>query len=359
MAQGGRVTGKRLPEIDVWGRGRLAGSIYGEGARELIQSHLHRLYEANREVVRGGRDQLLDKTSAFRRAVMERYPELAEEIDGIADGAHIDLKEAWLLQLRSEVQRVSLPEPGLECTAIGVMAPATRNAEVLAGQNGDLPGIYEDILVVVRREAPQQLRSISVAPAGQISWHGMNEAGLAVFGNFLNSDGWRIGIPRYLYTRIALEESTVAGAVERLSAEHRSSSRNLLLADPGAMIDLELGVKEWASLSPRRGVLVHTNHFLSPLAAMDTAPPLYSENSRGRYEVARSLLWEMAGEIDLDAMKTVLKDRTPPHLISIAATDQLVNDLRTVVSSIAEVGEGRLWIAMGPPHLTPHLRYDL
>lgn len=354
-----RVMTGRLPELDIRGVGRSAGSTYGEGVRDMIQSHLEEVYQSNSKLIRLGREQLVARTAGFRSAVAERYPLLAEEIDGIADGAGIEVEEAWLLQLRSEVQRVDSADHSLECTAIGAMSPATRSGEVLAGQNGDLPGLYEGRLVVVRRSGSQHLRTISVTPAGQISWHGMNEAGMAAFGNFLNTDGWRVGIPRYLYTRLALEERTVPEAIERLNSEHRSSSRNLLLADPNEVADLELGVLESSVLSPSDGVLAHTNHFLSHMADQDTAPPAYAENSQGRLDGVGSLLEGMRGMIDLASFKTILMDRTSPHFISIAATDPLINDLRTVVSTIAEVGEGRLWIAPGPPHLSPHIRYDL
>src|SRR5690606_27456523 len=112
-----------------------------------------------------------------------------------------------------------------------------------AGQNADLPGGIERVAAVVQFTAPGKPAVLMLVPAGQISYIGMNSEGLCAFANFVNCTGWRPGFPRYLLTRLALEQPTLQEAEAAVLKPRRASSRNLLLVDRhGAMVDIETTV---------------------------------------------------------------------------------------------------------------------
>lgn len=348
-----------LDVVDVTGEGRSAGATYGEACRPLIQQHLEMVY-GGAEADDRPRDSLRSLAESFRSAVRRDLPSLADEIDGIAEGAHIEPSEAWLLQLRAEaVRMLDSPVAEAECTSFGVTGPATATGTTIAGQNGDLPGRYQDLLVLIRRADPRHPRYLTLTPAGQLAWHGMNEDGLAVFANFLLSGGWRIGIPRYLFTRVALVQRSVSEAATELRALRRASSRNLLLADEHQVVDVELTVDDSRLIEARDGRLAHTNHFLaSPGWEKSTGD--YLEDSRVRLQRIETLLAGVES-IDVTVAQEILRDRASyPYTISRIEED-LPNrtDFVTVASTIAEVHERRLWVALGPAHAGTYRVYDV
>ena len=106
-----------------------------------------------------------------------------------------------------------------------MVGTASASGATVAGQNADLPAMYRDRLVLVRRQPSDgQPHLATLTPAGQIGYHRMNEAGVAVFANFLYSGGWRVGVPRYLLTRIALGERSRGAALEAIEQTTRAIS---------------------------------------------------------------------------------------------------------------------------------------
>src|SRR5205085_11372093 len=174
----------------------------------------------------------------YRDFTLREQPDLGAEIDGVADGAGIPRPAAWVLQLRAELMRPAERAREHECTSFAVVGSASADGGTLAGQNADLPAFYSSLLVLVRRTPVDGPALLNLTPAGQIGYHGMNEVGVSVFANFLYSDRWRIGVPRYLLTRIGLSERTLGAAVEAIENTFRASPRNLMVADATGAFDV-------------------------------------------------------------------------------------------------------------------------
>jgi isopenicillin-N N-acyltransferase like protein len=251
----GSVPPQELRVIEVPGSGFAAGALYGEACRDVIREHLdHALGRLDRG--KGiGMDEAFGRAGAYRAVTAAEHPDLAAEIDGVAHGANLACAEAaWALQLRAELQRPVERAKEHECTSFAVVGDATADGATIAGQNADLPSFYSRLLVLLCRTIPGQGRMTTLTPAGQIGYHGMNEHGVAVFANFLHTDGWRVGVPRYLLTRIALAERTREAAVAAVTRTLRASPRNLLIADPSGATDLETTPTEVARIEPTGGV---------------------------------------------------------------------------------------------------------
>ncbi|MEJ7757322.1 MAG: C45 family autoproteolytic acyltransferase/hydrolase [Nocardioidaceae bacterium] len=118
-----------------------------------------------------------------------------------------------------------------ECTTFAVLPIAAADGTPLVGQNADLPALYSQLGVVIHVVPDDGPAVLMLTPAGQVSYIGINDRGLGVFGNFLSCDGWRVGFPRYLLTRPALLHDTVRGAVAAVRNVPRASSRNLIMLD--------------------------------------------------------------------------------------------------------------------------------
>lgn len=355
-------TGATFPVYRFAGTHREIGRQFGEATRELIWQHrdlaLARLGTASGV----GAEQALAAALRYRPFVQEHASFLDEEIIGVAEGAGLSLAVAYLLQLRAELANTAADETGDECTTFAVLAEQTSNGSPLIGQNADLPAFYRNLGVVIEIVSDDQPPVLMLTPAGQVSYIGINGAGLGVFANFLTCDGWRLGFPRYLLSRLALTHSTVDAAIAAIESVPRASSRNMILLDAqGNAADLETTPTRSARLRPGLGLIVHANHYVAPsLLGEERYAEQPRENSCIREGRLIELLAVNRGHLDATLMQALLRDReTAPDTLSRAPEDDPTRDVITFASVIAEPAAGQMWVAVGPPHEHPYQRYAL
>src|SRR5699024_428520 len=99
------------------------------------------------------------------------------------------------------------------CTSYAVQPEATADGIGVIGQNADLPDFYSQIGVVVEMVFDDMPSVLMLTPAGQVSYLGINDQGLGVCANYVTCDGWRVGFPRYLLSRLALTHESVDDAI--------------------------------------------------------------------------------------------------------------------------------------------------
>jgi isopenicillin-N N-acyltransferase-like protein len=345
-----QVVGRTFPFYRFRGTHRQIGEQYGEACAELIHRHRDLAVARLGEHARVDRHAALDRALEYRPFVLRYAAFFDDEIQGVAAGAGISLAEAYLLQLRAEL--ATPIEPADECTSFAVQPEATSNGIGLAGQNADLPAFYGEISITAEITPDDMPAVLMVLPAGQVSYIGINDRGMGVFANFLTCDGWRMGLPRYFYSRLALTNQRVDDAIEQNQSVLRASSRNLLLLDAsGTAADLETTPTADARLDPRDGLLAHSNHYVADtLQSEERSPAAYVANSRVRLERMQELLREQRGKLDALAMQSILRDRAchPDNLCRMPG--DLESDVITFASVIAEPSEGRMWVAVGPPN---------
>ena len=341
------------------------GRQFGEACIDRIHQHLE-LATTRLEQNNGiRREHALANAHRFQPFVQEVAPFFDEEIRGIAAGAHISIEEAWLLQLRAELGVIPAEditdEPGDECTSYAVLAPATSDGIPMVGQNADLPPFYAQLGVVVEYVFDDMPSVLMLTPAGQVSYLGINDKGMGAFANYLTCDGWRVGFPRYLFSRLALTHETVDDAVRAIDGLYRASSRNLMLMDAhGTAADLETTPARTGRIDPEHDMIAHANHFEHPeMLEMERAKDAYLPNTRTRSATMRRLLEEHYGELNPEAMQAILRDRTSfPDCLCREETDNPEHDSMTFASLIARPTEGEMWVAVGPPHEHSYERYS-
>jgi isopenicillin-N N-acyltransferase-like protein len=351
-----------FPAYRFSGTHREIGRQFGEATRDLIVQHRD-LAVARLGAVNGvSAEQALAAAMRYRPFVQQHAQFLDEEIVGIAEGAGLSLEEAYLLQLRAELANTAglYDEIGDECTTFAILAEQTSNGQPLIGQNADLPAFYRRIGVVIEIVSDDHPPVLMLTPAGQASYIGINGKGLGVFANFLTCDGWRVGFPRYLLSRLALRHETVDEAIAAIDSVPRASSRNMVLLDAqGNAADLETTPTRSARLRPGLGFIAHANHYVAPsLLGEERYPEAPRENSCIREGRMIELLAVNRGNLNADLMQEILRDRaTAPDTLSRAPEDDPTRDVITFASVIAEPTQGQMWIAVGPPHEHAYRRY--
>jgi len=362
-----------FPRFRLTGGHRQIGRQFGELAQPLIRQPLD---QAIQRLEHGGRISRADALAAamrYRPYVQAYAPFLDEEIVGVAEGAGLSLDDAYLLQLRAEAATPTTAAPAIllagpddgpdECTTFVALGDLTADGETLAGHNADLPAFYRDIGVVLEIVPDDAPAVLMLTPAGQVSYIGMNDRGLSVFANYLTCDGWRVGFPRYLLSRLALAQETVDAALAAVRAVPRASSRNMMFLDAhGAAADLEMTATRDARLDPRDAVLAHSNHYTAPdLRSEERADERYVANSTARLERIRELALERPGHLDVDGTQAILRDRACfPDTLCRQPGDWEGRDVMTFASLVASPARRELWVAVGPPnqHEYQHHRFS-
>jgi isopenicillin-N N-acyltransferase-like protein len=266
---------------------------------------------------------------------------------------------ALLLQVRQEVAHIArFGSPDLECTSFAVSGAYTRTGGALAEQNADLAGGIEEFSAVLTFAVAGKPAVMMLVPAGQISYLGISGEGLSANANFLRSAGWGTGFPRYLLTRLAIEQPTLKAAVDAALTPKRASSRNLLLADrSGAMVDIETTAQEHA-LTWGDGCLVHANHHvLSGMDAHETATPDELHNSTCRHERIATLMEANRGRLDGKTLETILRDHANrPHSICAHPGERVSYSFASLIS---DLDAGSMAIAVSPPCQHEYATYSL
>lgn len=328
------------------------GRQYGETCRDLIHLHREKALSRLEQNSSLSREVIAERTLWYRPWVHAVAPFFEEELLGMAEGAGISEADAWLLQLRAEVAIVTHNEAGDECTSYAIQPEATSDGIGLIGQNADLPAFYLDVAIVAEMQFDDLPNILMLLPAGQLSYLGINDAGMGVSANFLTCDGWRVGFPRYFFSRMALTQRTVGAAADVISGLHRASSRNVIMLDGhGDALNLESTVTETARIHPEDGMIAHANHYQAPeLAFAERSKGIGLENSRGRLASMRSMLESHCGNLNAHIMKTILCDRSDPMACVNRYQGDIVGlDSMTFASLIMKPSLGEMDIAIGPP----------
>jgi isopenicillin-N N-acyltransferase-like protein len=357
---------RRTPEIDrnplsqyfpaftFRGSHREIGRQFGEACQPLIERHLDLALARLERRQRLSVAEALSRTARFRGYVERYAPFLAEEIEGLAEGAGIGQSQAYLLQLRAELDhhRVRDFEAAAECTTFVALSEATANGVGIVGQNADLPEFYSELGVMVELRPDDSPAVLMLTPAGQVSYIGINDRGMGAFANYLICDGWRDGYPRYLFSRLALQHDNVHDGLAAVRGVHRASSRNLIMLDrQDDALNFENTPTRGVSLRPQDGFLAHTNHYVAEeLLEEERSEGPALENSRARLERITALLEKERGRFGVESAKAIFRDRGGlPNAICRVAGDVAGSDVVTFASVIAEPSEGRMWVAKGPP----------
>jgi len=264
-----------FPLIDVAGPPHERGRQYGQQAAERIRRGI-----AHYSGQLARLDLNSDGIAALVRAylpIIERFDgAYIEEMRGIAAGAEVPFEDVVLLNARTEILKLGecpdLRARMMEaegCTGVVALPEATADRSVIHAQNWDWKAECAETAVVLRIRSDGGPDILTFTEAGGLARSGLNSAGIAITANYLQSDrDYRdIGVPLALIRRKVLEQQHVALAMRAVHATPKSASNNMMVSHCGGIaIDFECAPDETFTVLPERGLLVHANHFVSPVA---------------------------------------------------------------------------------------------
>jgi isopenicillin-N N-acyltransferase-like protein len=347
----------RFPIVTIAGSPRERGRQYAAAARSRIErsfaNYLPRLRE--RGLDSGG--AMDAHVAGFHDAIGDNFPELIDEMAGLADGFGCHVSDVIALNARTELLFGELSEG---CTG-AVLLPERTDNRTIIGQNWDWwPGAGNSAIVlrVLRDKAPSILTFVE---AGMLARSGMNDAGLGLCGNFLECDGPKgdEGLPIPVVRRAILSSMTIADAIEVVYRFPRTFATNHLIAQAdGVAVDLEAAPQEVFPVFADAGLLIHSNHFRSLAAKAkltDTGIKRFPDTLLRDTQV-RKALDHTSGPLAVEDLMTAFKDHScyPASVCRHAARRQDEPTIETVASLVMDLQEQVMWIAAGPPCTEPY-----
>jgi isopenicillin-N N-acyltransferase like protein len=325
------------------------------------------------------------------RGVRARY---LEEIRGIAEGAGVAFEDILGINVRTEVMfaakaRAAAAQsgetgaargdgaaaargdaPGARpdgCSAFAVLPSASLDGHTLIGQNWDWLLHSFDTVVVLESAQYDGPDFVTVVEAGLLAKTGMNSSGIGLTTNALVTDGDRgePGVPYHLVLRGILDAENMSDAYATMQRGVRSSSANHLVASvDGVVVDVEAAPGDFSRLFlsfAEDGVLLHTNHFLSPAFDAKDVSLWVMPDSPFRLERLRASVRERGSKLSLGDFQTFLADHANHPSGICCHPDARMDPFdqgATVASILMDLDVRRMWLADGHPCTSPYRELD-
>ena len=318
---------KSMTILDLEGTPRQCGQAHGEAMRDQImeireifleQSGLPGVHELEAMCW-----QMFMQTG-FLEAARRWTPDLAEEVEGISDGAGIGRGFIWAFQHQDEMINLAndlsaRPTPeGSACTSLG-SGPLDGSPAVVA-QNLDTPAIYHGHQTLLKiRYRGRQDQALVVSEPGLVGICGLNSSGVGVCQNTL---AWQLnrslrGVAAMLVARGLLHQPNLEKAVGFLKTIPHASGINYAVGGPEGVVDYECSPNQHVQFIPEDtpGRIYHTNHPLvnTDLYPADKLPQAGQEyyqrfiaNTYTRFDALRRRLAQISGPLTVSTIQDIL-----------------------------------------------------
>ena len=336
---------------------KVAGTI--QCYREMFKDYSNLEWERAKEL-----------STRFIDVIREYNPDYLEEIRGVAEGSGFSFEDILALNCRSELVFVGneMDKADGGCTSIGINSGAGKEGDAFLAHNWDWkPSQRNNMIMLKIRQKNGKPDIFMVTEAGIIGKTGFNSAGLCLYLNALSTDqAPPAGLPLHMAMRGILDCTNLTDALAAATKFHLGCCANFMIGHKnGECVDIEIENEEFDVLYPRDGILVHTNHFISPLLPIrprrDTCKQKFTDTFI-RLGRADRLIREKGKDISETDLMEVLRDHVEyPSCICRHEDVRLPEELRmgTVFSMIVNLTKGKIYFCKGNPCETSYEEYEL
>jgi isopenicillin-N N-acyltransferase-like protein len=277
-------------------------------------------------------------------------PAYVEEMRGISEGASVPFEDVVLLNARTEILKLATrPEARARllakedpdgCTGVVVLPGAAKDGRLIHAQNWDWKRECAETAVVLKVRRDDGPDFLMFTEAGALGRCGFNSVGIAITANYLESDRdyRQLGVPLALIRRKVLESEHLALAMRAVYSTPKSAANNMIVSHrEGLVIDFECAPDETFQVHPDRGLLVHANHFVSPVALSKLKDTGITSTPDSLYRDirVREALMPKLGQITPQSIKDALfDDFATPWSVCRPPRRNLANNLSATVAMI-------------------------
>ncbi len=304
-------------------------------------------------------------------AIRAYAPDLARELEGIAEASGLTLDQIVFINCFDELGSLHHPEvferlvgPGAPrwpetgggCTAFAASGAATRDGGMVLGQTYDMSHWYGPFTQMLRiLPEPPELECLVLAHPGSVGMIGVNANGLCMTQNTLRPRDTQAGITYPLMVRKTLQQRTLGEAIACVLKAPRATGANYTLASETTAVGLETSATDYEFTYMTGDILAHTNHYLAPhlRTGQELRHPI-PPSTLLRLGRITQLLRECHGSIDEQVAHEMLSDHVnrPESICCHCAPDdrtRLEPEGATISGVVLLPAERRMSISDGNP----------
>jgi isopenicillin-N N-acyltransferase-like protein len=289
--------------LAVSGKPRERAREYGRACKEpLLKFYAREFGEALPDGSRA-REAALRFAADTYKHIGAYSPEVAEELQGLAEGAGIRLEEAVLLNSHEELRYHGLLARIDHCAALAAAPPDTSDGNTYVGQSYEWG--WPCRWVHWKRAAGPAV--LAYTYPGLLPSVGMNASGLALCATSAGGGAkdLRAGIPYYVLSAQMLYQETLKGAIEEARRARHAGWCTMVLGDgTGRLANVEVAREEVAVETPA-GHLARHNYGSRALTRTPEGQEV-RHNARTRH--LYDLLRKAKGALDRAALQRILED---------------------------------------------------
>ena len=352
-----------IPLLQVKGTSYEIGCQVGEAFREQIHHSLSNariLLDSAYDHLQLTWEGAQIQARKYMPFAQERYPRYVDELEGIADGANVELDDLFVLNGMEAVTTDALHLT--KCTSMAVNQECSENGHVLVAHNEDwLPEDESDVFLV-QATPDDEPPFLAMTYGGLLPNIGFNAYGISQCCDSVYPSDYRIGIPRLVASRAVLGAKTPSEAIRHMLAPHRAAGYNhLLVHESGEMYNVEVSARKFAVLYGHEGYLVHTNHYLDQDMQAVEQDPDELVSTRVRYFRALRLL-RQTEKHTVESLQAIQRD----HInFQDSICNHSVDDTRpmdrekTIMSMVMDLTERKMYACWGNPCQNQYFEYEL
>lgn len=360
---------EHFPYIEIEGNSYEIGFQEGKNFKDRIKNSVDCYKKMFMDYSNLEWERAKELSKKFIPIITEYDADYIEEIRGVAEGSGFEFEDILALNCRSELVFVGKEFDKVDggCTSIGISECAGLNGNSYAAHNWDWKTSQKSSMIMMKIKQKNGKPSIfMVTEAGIIGKTGFNSEGLAVFLNALSTNQAPKGLPLHMAMRKIMDCSTLSEAIKEVTKMPLGCCANFMLGHKnGECVNIEIENEEFDVLYPKDGIIVHTNHFVSPrlptLSRKDTTKYKLTD-SFIRLGRAYKLLRKKGFDIDEKEIMSVLKDHVEyPNSICRHNNLKIDEGLRmgTIFSMIVNLTQGKILFCEGNPCENDYKEYSI
>lgn len=305
-------------------------------------------------------DKAKEMAQRYIEPIRSYNPDYLDEMRGVADGAEVSFDDILTLNARSELalqgNASSVPEID-GCTSFVFLPEVTEENHTLVAHNWDWKESRKASMVMMNITQSNGKPTIHmITEAGIIGKTGFNSCGISVYLNALSVDSPPMGLPLHIAMRGILDSKTLSEAMSAAVSKPLGCCANFVIGSKeGEAVDIEIANDDFDVILPNDGVIVHTNHFLSPRLPRapyhDTfkrkLPDTFLRQYRGEQMVKKQ-----NGLFSIESIKEMLKSHTgfPDSICRHSNLAVLEGQrLATVFSIVIDLTASTMFFCPGSP----------
>ena len=255
------------PESDFFPVLEVSGSYYeigrkvGSTFKEDIQS-ISKRYRGIFEFVDQDNGREL---RACQEITQTHFPEIMDELRGMADGAGMDFDRLFAMNMRAEIDafRAQSEEENPGCSDIHLVTDDNK----YLFHNEDASLAFEEHMYVVKVTTPKAIRFAGLCYPGIALANGpsLNSSGIMLTNNAIEGHRYKRGVPRTIVNRAVLETTSLKDAVKMVTHPARANSyhHNIGSVKQQRLLSVEV-TPDNHTIHEAKKTYVHTNHMILP-----------------------------------------------------------------------------------------------